>query len=86
MNEIERYQEPAIGQEVLDWQTPPVSESQGSSQVMAGITRRWYIVVLIFLLLCGPGIPAVWLLTKPQYEVVGAVRVAPVMPNIIDET
>jgi succinoglycan biosynthesis transport protein ExoP len=86
MNEIERYQEPAVGQEVLDWQVPPTSEGQAASDLVGGIARRWYIVLLVFLLLTAAGAPAIWLLVKPEYEVVGAVRVAPVQERIIDGT
>ncbi len=83
MNELERFNEPAVGQDVVDWQVPPEPESQTTSDLFAGIVRRWYIVLVVFVLMCAGGLPAIWLTIKPQYEVVGAIRVAPVMSEII---
>ncbi len=47
------------------------------------IRHHWGILLLTFLLICGVGIPAIWLLIQPQYTVTGAIRVAPVLENII---
>ena len=47
------------------------------------IRHHWGILVLIFLLICGVGIPAIWLLIQPQYTVTGAIRIAPIIENII---
>ena len=83
MNELEKYHEPAFGQELVDWQVPPDSEGETTSDLVAGIVRRWYIVLLIFIILCVVGLPAIWLIVKPHYEVVGAVRIDPVLADII---
>ncbi|MFC1633206.1 GumC family protein [Planctomycetota bacterium] len=83
MNELDKFHEPAIGQEVVDWQVPSDSEGETTSDLVAGIVRRWYVVLLVFILICTAGLPAVWLIIKPQYEVVGAVRVDPVLADIM---
>lgn len=83
MNDLEKYHDPAVGQDVIDWQVSPDSGVSATSDLVAGIVRRWYIIVLVFLLLCAVGLPAVWLMIKPTYEVVGAVRVDPVLADII---
>ncbi|MBN2312588.1 MAG: hypothetical protein JXM79_01575, partial [Sedimentisphaerales bacterium] len=83
MNEVERLNEPTVGQDVLDWPVPPEPESQTTSDLFAGIVRRWYIVLVVFILLCAGGLPTIWLMIKPQYEVVGAIRVDPVEIDII---
>jgi capsular exopolysaccharide synthesis family protein len=33
--------------------------------------------------MCAIGIPAIWLLIERQYSVIGAIRVAPILPNIL---
>ena len=47
------------------------------------IRHHWGILLLTFLLICGVGIPAIWLLIQSRYTVTGAIRVAPVLENII---
>ncbi|MBA7485552.1 hypothetical protein ES707_21100 [subsurface metagenome] len=47
------------------------------------IRHHWGILLLTFLLICGVGIPAIWLLIQPQYTVTGAIRVAPFLENIV---
>jgi succinoglycan biosynthesis transport protein ExoP len=83
MNELEKYHGQAAGQEIVNLQIPPEQESEATSDLVAGILRRWYIVLLVFLLVCGGGLPAVWLTVKPVYEVAGAIRVAPILADIL---
>jgi len=84
MNELEKLNGSAVGQEIVDWQIPPDSGEGSTSDLVGGIIRRWYIVLLVFIFMTAAGLPAIWLLIKPKYEVVGAVRVDPVLENIID--
>ena len=83
MNELEKYHDHPSEHELVDLQIPTGSDSEVRSDLAAGILRRWYIVLLIFLLLCGAGLPAVWLYIKPIYNVTGAIRVAPTTENIV---
>ena len=83
MNEIEKNNEQVSGQEIVDWQVTPDSEGEFQSDLMAGVLRRWYIVLLVFLLLCGAGLPAIYFLIQPFYEVTGALRVDPIRENIL---
>jgi len=83
MNELDKFKESAVNQEVVDWQIPPDSEGQTTSDLFAGIIRRWYIVVIVFVLMCAGGFPVIWLKIKPLYEVVGAIRIDPVLTKII---
>ena len=82
MNELEKYHGQAAGQEIVNLQIPPEQESEATSDLVAGVLRRWYIVLLIFLLVCGSGLPAVWFMVKPVNEVTGAIRVAPILADI----
>jgi capsular exopolysaccharide synthesis family protein len=53
------------------------------TSITSAIRRRWYIVLLTFLVLCAAGIPAIWLLIPKSYVVNGAIRVDPIIPNIL---
>lgn len=85
MNEIKKLNEPMAGQELVNVQIPPEQSSEPTSDLVAGILRRWYIVLLVFLLICGAGLPATLFLVKPIYDVRGAIRVAPIIADIMTD-
>jgi succinoglycan biosynthesis transport protein ExoP len=83
MSELDKYQNQLVGQEIVSMQIPPEESQEGTADMLAGVFRRWYIVLLIFLILCGIGLPAIWLMVKPSYSVTGAIRVAPILVDIL---
>src|SRR4030042_462951 len=83
MNELDKDQDSVVGQEIVNMQIPPEQSDEGTSDMVAGILRRWFIVLLIFLMVCGIGLPAIWLKVKPAYNVTGAIRVAPILADIL---
>ncbi|MBN2593716.1 MAG: polysaccharide biosynthesis tyrosine autokinase [Sedimentisphaerales bacterium] len=83
MSELDKYQEPVVGQELVNMQIPPEQGEEPSSDMVAGILRRWYIVFLIFLIISGIGLPAIWMTVKPVFNVTGAIRVAPILADIL---
>jgi len=85
MNELDKYQDQVAGQEIVNLQIPPEQGSEATTDMVAGILRRWYIVLLIFLLVCGIGLPAMWLTIKPEYSVTGAIRVDPILADILGD-
>ncbi|TKJ38249.1 MAG: hypothetical protein CEE38_05680 [Planctomycetes bacterium B3_Pla] len=85
MNEIKKLNEPVAGQELVNLQIPPEQSSEPTSDLVAGIFRRWYIVLLVFLLICGAGLPATLFLVKPIYSVTGAIKVAPIIADIMTD-
>lgn len=86
MSELEKYHESTVGQEFVNWQGPPNSEDEAAPDLLAGVLRRWYIVLLVFMLICAVGLPGLWMIVKPKYEVTGAIRLAPTNPDIITGT
>jgi len=65
-------------------QRPPDSvPDEPMTSITSAIRRRWYIVLLTFLVLCAAGIPAIWLLIQKSYVVNAAIRVDPIIPNIL---
>ncbi len=85
MNSLEKYHEnnQVIEQKVVSFERSPVFDSEGTSDLVKGILRRWYIVLLVSFVMCAIGIPAIWFLIDPLYTVTGAIRVAPILENIV---
>ena len=83
MNDLERYHDQVIEQSTANFEIPPESDSQTTSNLIAGVLRRWYIVLLVFFVMCAIGVPAIRLLNKPLHIVTGAIRVAPILANIL---
>jgi len=48
-----------------------------------GIALCRLIVMLTFLVICSGGVAALWFLVEPVYTVTGAIRVAPIISNIL---
>ncbi len=83
MNDLEKYHDQVIGQELVSFESPPEPGSRTTSDLIKGVLQRWYIVLLTFFIMCAVGLPAIWLLLKPLYTVIGAIRVAPILSNIL---
>jgi len=80
MNELEKHHDKIIEQKIVDF-APPDNVEANSGEMLAGILRRWYIVLLIFFVIVAAGLPAIWLLIKPVYVVNGTIEVAPILQN-----
>ncbi|MGD8786375.1 MAG: polysaccharide biosynthesis tyrosine autokinase, partial [Phycisphaerales bacterium] len=85
MNGLEKYYDhnQVIEQKVVSFERPPEPDSEHTSDLVKGVLRRWYIVLLISFVICAIGIPAIWFLIEPLYTVTGAIRVAPILENIV---
>ena len=83
METIEKYQGQQVVQDITRFEGPVGIESDSAPSLVAPILRRWRIVLLIFLLVCTIGIPAVWFLIEPVYQTTAAIRVMPVLPSLI---
>ena len=83
MNNLEKYLDQVIEQKPVVYETPSQSPQMPQSSIVQAILRRWYIALFVALALCGVGMPAVWLLIKPKYVVVGAMNVSPVVTDIL---
>jgi len=83
MNDLEKYHDQVIGQELVSFETPPEPEGQSMSNLIAGILHHWPLVLVTFVVICAIGIPAVWFLIEPQYLATASIRVAPIIPNVL---
>ncbi len=82
MNEIEKYDGQIVEQSPINVESP-TDESVGLTEMLKGIFRRWYIAAMVFLAIFAVGLPAIWMAIKPLYSVTGAIRVAPILRNIV---
>ena len=83
MNNIEKYLDNVIQQKPINFEPPTESNNETTPNIAAAILRRWRIAFLTLVVMCSLGIPAIWLLVQAKYVVVGALRVAPIIPNIL---
>lgn len=83
MQDIEKYQPQQLLNDIDLVEGASFPADNATPNVFQGVLRRWYIVLLALVLICGGGIPAVWYLIKPQYRAVAAIRVAPIIPSIL---
>ena len=68
---------------IVDSNLEPVAAAAAGPNALRGIVRRWYIVLTVFILFAGAGLPAVWFLVQPKYQATAAIRVAPIIQSII---
>ena len=84
MNNLEKYLDQVIDQRPAVYDAPPDDPpEEAKPNILRSVAKRWYIVFLVTLLLSGLGLPLVWFSVKPVYTVQGAVRVAPVVENVL---
>jgi capsular exopolysaccharide synthesis family protein len=83
MNTLEKYLDNVIEQKPVYLPPPHTPHSEPTANLIKGVLRRWYIAAAIFLLVCAIGLPAIWLFIQPIYSVTGAIRVAPILTNIL---
>ncbi len=84
MDELTRYEAGTLGPVIQ--RMPPVLEPAGPNvfdMLTTVLLRRWRAAVILFAVICFIGLSVIWLIIKPVYEVTGAIRVAPILPNIL---
>ncbi|OHB60647.1 MAG: hypothetical protein A2Y12_02915 [Planctomycetes bacterium GWF2_42_9] len=60
----------------------PDNESE-TANLIAIMRKRWKILTVTAIIICGIGLPLIWLLVKPYYLATAAIRVAPVISSIL---
>jgi len=83
MEPIESYQEPHITKNPDPFEGSQQQAEQTNPSLLLPILRRWYIVLVTFVLICAAAIPAIWYFIKPVHTVTGAIRVAPILTSIV---
>ncbi len=83
MNMTEKHQSQQLAQNITPLEIAAESRAESTPNVITPILRRWYIVLITFLVIIIISIPAIWFGIEPLYFVTGALRVAPILPNIL---
>ena len=83
MNEVETYRSQVVDYSPANFEDQPPYDSHSTSNLVRSVLRRWYIVMAIFIVMCAVGLPVIWFLIEPLYSVTGAIRVAPILPDIL---
>ncbi|MHC4572161.1 MAG: GumC family protein [Planctomycetota bacterium] len=83
MDMIKKHREQQLAQDYTCLEAPVASGADSSNNLIMPILRRWYIVLITSLLMCAIGIPIIWLSIEPLHSVTGAIRVAPILSNIL---
>ena len=83
MNEVETYRGQVVDYSSDNFEDQPGHDGHSTSGLVGGVFRRWYIVMVVFIVICAAGLPVIWFLIEPVYSVTGAIRVAPILPNIL---
>jgi succinoglycan biosynthesis transport protein ExoP len=90
MNNLEKYLDQVIEQKPVVYEAPVEAPQPPQPQpetptinLLASVRKRWYLVVIVTIVLSALALPAIWLLIEPQYVVQGAVRVSPVIEGVL---
>jgi len=81
MNDLKKYEPGQLQAELEAWDETETGAAASDNSMLRALSRRWWIVVLTFVLICVAGIPPVWILIEPKFDYVGAIRVAPILMN-----
>jgi len=83
MDMIEKHSDQHLVQRVIPFEEPVGNEVDSSPNLLMPILRRWYIVLIVSVVICTIGIPVIWFLLKPGYTTTAAIRVAPIISSIL---
>ncbi len=83
MDMMEKHHDQQLVKRIVPFEAPAGPGVDSSPNLIVPVLRRWYIVLILFLVICAIGIPAVWLLVKPAYATTAAIRVAPIISSIL---
>ncbi len=85
MNDLIKFHDndQMIEQNVVAFESQSEPYAENTSNLLHGVLRRWPVVFLVFILICAIGIPAIWFLIEPLYTVTGAIKVEPILENIL---
>ncbi len=84
MNDLEKNDDLIVERDIVNI-SDSVDSVEQTPNLIAGILRRWYIALIVFTIICAISIPAIYYYVTPSYDVEGAIRIAPVLPDILKD-
>lgn len=86
MEEFEQNQKLPVLSDVVQFDDAPQDTETSPLELLIPILRRWYIILLIFLIVSGAGLTATYFLMGEKYDTIGSVRVSSGDTPIMFET
>jgi len=83
MNDLQEYQDRVVQRKPATFVGEDDTGGEAGSNLVAAILRRWYIVLIVFIVVFSLAVTAIWFAVKPSYSVTGAIRVAPILANVL---
>jgi len=83
MNQYMDEYDPSINEAIVAARDYPPKPHPPQANILVTVLRRWRIIILLFVIVCGIGIPPVWFFVKPKYQAVGVIQVAPVISSVL---
>jgi succinoglycan biosynthesis transport protein ExoP len=83
MSNMKKYEPAFIEQAPVDFEMPMQSDSSEMFNLMAVVLRKWKTAVIISIIILVVSIPGIWFVMEPKYDVTGAIRVVPILSNIL---
>ena len=85
MEDFEKNQELPVLSELVEYDTPQQEPETNPLELLGCVLRRWYVVILTFLIVSGAGISLVYFLMSKKFETSGMIRVSTVDTPIMYE-
>lgn len=76
MGDIQRFQSQPLAEQIVQFDSPPDAHVEPMTGLVGGIVRRWYIIFAVFIIVAGPGVPAIWYLMENQYNTTGVINIS----------
>ncbi len=83
MNNIQKYQGQQVVDNLVRFEDSVRIDNETNASPVTAVLRRWPVLLITFLLICSIGIPLIWFLVKPTFEIRAAIRIAPVITSIL---
>jgi capsular exopolysaccharide synthesis family protein len=83
MSDMQKYENQQLRQELVQFDGPMQTDAQPAGDLVMPILRRWYIIVITAVVVCGIAVPAIWFLMKPMYDTTGAIAISPIVNPIL---
>jgi succinoglycan biosynthesis transport protein ExoP len=88
MNNLEKYLDQVIEPKPVVYEPPvevppPPQPEAPTINLLASVRKRWYLVIIVAIVISALALPAIWLLVEPHYLVQGAVKVNPVVEGVL---
>ncbi|MBN1763995.1 MAG: polysaccharide biosynthesis tyrosine autokinase [Sedimentisphaerales bacterium] len=83
MDDLVEHRPQPLQNHYVPYEEFPGQSDPSSPDLIQGILRRWYIVLITFVVMCGGVIPVVWYAIKPQYTATAIIQIASAVSPVL---